>query len=303
MSKKDSKVSEAQLPTPPRVEQFIGVLQECKDKKEDTKEPINSNMFEDDSDHEDQIGKPKNTKRTELVALNVAMEFQEVSATNNQVYRGLDDWLVRFVKFTVDVRAMNSEESKQKKYLENRKKLCGEHYKVRSLSPSTIKTYVNALAAIYNTRRQENQWVPSSKMRFPEFNSYYAHVDKLYKEIEAIHAAQTPEEEILQDTELEKLWNDTNFESPFEVQRYNIMILAYRTGFRADTMQHLIVKTFQRGNDQHGQYLEPEKFIVFSALCFASPAACCWCRDSCCLFLEMKSFCFDEIQSLQVTPG
>ena len=55
MSKKDSKVSEAQFPTPPRVEQFIGVLQECKDKKEDTKEPINSNMFEDDSDHEDQI--------------------------------------------------------------------------------------------------------------------------------------------------------------------------------------------------------------------------------------------------------
>ena len=46
-----------------------------------------------------------------------------------------------------------------------------------------------------------------------------------------------------------------------------------------------------------------EKFIVFSALCFASPAACCWCRDSRCLFLEMKSFCFDEIQPLQVTPG
>ena len=49
--------------------------------------------------------------------------------------------------------------------------------------------------------------------------------------------------------------------------------------------------------------LKLEKFIVFSALCFASPAACCWCRVSCCLFLEMKSFGFDEIQSLQVTPG
>ena len=37
--------------------------------------------------------------------------------------------------------------------------------------------------------------------------------------------------------------------------------------------------------------LLPEKFIVVSALCFASPAACCWCRVSCCLFLEMKSCC------------
>ena len=45
--------------------------------------------------------------------------------------------------------------------------------------------------------------------------------------------------------------------------------------------------------------LLPEKFIVVSALCFASPAACCWCRVSCRLFLEMKSFCFDEIQSIQ----
>ena len=51
MSKKDSKVSEAQLPTPSCVEQFIGVLQECKDKKEDTKEPINSNMFEEPNKH------------------------------------------------------------------------------------------------------------------------------------------------------------------------------------------------------------------------------------------------------------
>ena len=81
---------------------------------------------------------------------------------------------------------MNSEKDKQKKYLETRKQLCGEEYKVRSLSPSTIKTYINALAGIYNTRRQENQFVPSSNMRFPGFNSYYAHVDKLFKVIDAI---------------------------------------------------------------------------------------------------------------------
>ena len=56
-------------------------------------------------------------------------------------------------------------------------------------------------------------------------------------------------------------------------------------------------------NRNFASLLQQEKFIVFSALCFASPAACCWCRDSCCLFLEMKSFCFDEIQSLQVSPG
>ena len=39
--------------------------------------------------------------------------------------------------------------------------------------------------------------------------------------------------------------------------------------------------------------LEREGFIVISTLCVccASPAACCWCRVSCCLFLMRKMFC------------
>ena len=38
--------------------------------------------------------------------------------------------------------------------------------------------------------------------------------------------------------------------------------------------------------------LLPERFIVISTLCVccASPAACCWCRVSCCLFLMRKMF-------------
>ena len=123
--------------------------------------------------------------------------------------------------------------SKQKKYLETREQLCGEEYKVWSLSPGTIKTYINALAGIYNTGRKENQFVQSSNMRFPGFNSYFAHVgrkenqfvqssnmrfpgfnsyfahvDKLFKVIDAIKEAENPQEEMLQDAKWEKLWKD-----------------------------------------------------------------------------------------------
>ena len=132
MSKKDAKVSEAQLPMPPCVEQFVSVLQEWVQQKQGANQPPGSSIFGDASDHEEQIGKPKNTKRTEAVAVNVAMEFQNVSVANKEVYKGLDEWLVGFLKFTVGVRAMNSEEIKRKISLENRKKLCGEDYKVRS---------------------------------------------------------------------------------------------------------------------------------------------------------------------------
>ena len=54
------------------------------------------------------------------------------------------------------------------------------------------------------------------------------------------------------------------------------------------------------------QGMQAEKFIVFSALCFASPADCCWCRVSCCLFLEMKSFVlmkYSHSKSLQDSPS
>ena len=75
MSKKDAKVSEAQLPTPPLVTKFIHTLKEWKDKKQAA--PARSNMFEDESDHEQHVGKPINTKRTEAVAVNVAMHCLE----------------------------------------------------------------------------------------------------------------------------------------------------------------------------------------------------------------------------------
>ena len=35
---------------------------------------------------------------------------------------------------------------------------------------------------------------------------------------------------ILQDSELEALYNDTNFKVPYQVQRYNILIMGFRTG-------------------------------------------------------------------------
>ena len=46
-----------------------------------------------------------------------------------------------------------------------------------------------------------------------------------------------------------------------------------------------------------------ETFILISALCFVSPAACCWCRVSCCLFLEMKSFCLQKYSQSKIAQA
>ena len=46
-----------------------------------------------------------------------------------------------------------------------------------------------------------------------------------------------------------------------------------------------------------------ESFIVISTLCVyrASPAACCWCRVSCCLFLMRKMFYLLKYNQSRIT--
>ena len=49
-----------------------------------------------------------------------------------------------------------------------------------------------------------------------------------------------------------------------------------------------------------------EKFIVFQHCVFASPAACCCYRVSCCWFWMMKSFCllkYSKANSIQDSPS
>ena len=51
--------------------------------------------------------------------------------------------------------------------------------------------------------------------------------------------------------------------------------------------------------------LGQESFIVISTLCvcFASPAACCWCRGSCCLFLMRKMFYLLKYNQSRITQA
>ena len=51
--------------------------------------------------------------------------------------------------------------------------------------------------------------------------------------------------------------------------------------------------------------LLPESFIVISTLCAccASPAASCWCRVSCCLFLMRKMFYLLKYNQSRITQA
>ena len=59
--------------------------------------------------------------------------------------------------------------------------------------------------------------------------------------------------EILQDDDLEKLYNDTNFANTLENQRYNLLTVGKHTGFHYESFQRMYVKNFKHGVAQNGR--------------------------------------------------
>jgi hypothetical protein len=78
---------------------------------------------------------------------------------------------------------------------------------------------------------------------------------------------------ILQDGELEALFNDTNFHVPLQMQRYNILIMGFRTGtvcrpvsvlhslcnsgYRPDSLAALQVDAIERGTLDGRRWIRP----------------------------------------------
>lgn len=129
--------------------------------------------------------------------------------------------------------------------MEKRAALCAGRCKVRKTSPPSLRTYVNSLARVFNSTESPNKFVPSCKTRFPKFFDVSKTVVTRYRSVQSVQ--DVTEEEILQDSELEALWNNTDFGVTLEAQRFNILVIAMRTGYRAETLARLQVKSFVLG--------------------------------------------------------
>ena len=123
--------------------------------------------------------------------------------------------------------------------------LCAGRCKARKTTPPSLRTYVNSLARVFNSTESPNKFVPSCKTRFPKFFDVSKTVVTRYLANKSVQPNN--EEEIQQDSELEDLWNNTDFGVPLEAQRFNILVIAMRTGYWAETLARLQVKSFVLG--------------------------------------------------------
>ena len=86
--------------------------------------------------------------------------------------------------------------------------------------------------------------------------------------IQAVEEVEAEDVLLLNDADLAKIYDATDMSIPGEVQRYNIIVMSYRTGLRPDNLRRLrpdVVKLGQSGNrsgaGQTGRFSPPASKI------------------------------------------
>ena len=257
MSKRMENMLDATLPPPPPVNDFMECLREVADGKA---KPVEGDLFDGVFENEvDTVGKPAGTMGVHKTAVRLVLNFEALRALKGVELADLDVWFEQFAKFVIDVRTITQDEDQQKRILKKREEFSGDPKALRSISPLSMRTYVNGLAVMYNQSGRTTKVSFSSTMQFPKFNAFMRGCVTIHRGLVAIKEASKDAAafEILQDRELPLLWNNTNFDSLYEVQRMGMAILAFRTGLRGDTLRKLDIDMYALIVEGGEKYLQP----------------------------------------------
>uniref|UniRef100_A0A7S1I4C4 Uncharacterized protein n=1 Tax=Eutreptiella gymnastica TaxID=73025 RepID=A0A7S1I4C4_9EUGL len=129
---------------------------------------------------------------------------------------------------------MTDDEEQQKQIMEQRKELCtSQKAYTYSLNPDSLRTYVNAAGKLWNQTGTRNKIYLSSTTQFPNFNRFLNGCITTHRAAKATKkaASNQAETEILQDHELETLYENTTFSNIYQNKRYNQAILLRERGY------------------------------------------------------------------------
>ena len=237
------------------MERFVEVLTSQKEPKQQSHG--DATRFVDLFDDADINAQPNGTGKVDVGAIHLALQFENLRTTKGAHYSSLDEWLVGLGKFVPEPTQLFDAKEKQESCIKERAALYEERKRVRVQKPTNFRTYVNGLGRVYSCALDTQPITPSNKSVFPEYNKFMAACIGRARVNDAIDEADAEEVEVLRDDEPPKLhaavdWNDAS-----EVQRYNIVILGYRTGLRADTLEKFLVDCFNLKVMDNGEMLTP----------------------------------------------
>ena len=230
-----------QLPEKPTSAQFLAGLAAALDPPQGPApdEALFGDMFS-------MVGKVRGgQKKTQNGAVKALLDFQKVMEKNPKpaTIENLDDFFTAFAKWCLNVECLFDNKEKQEEALAQRKELCANAgVKVRAWLPSSLRTHLNGAAALYKTAEGKGSVVPSEESLFPNYCAIFSEAYRRERDFQA----RKPEVAVLNDEEVEKLYDSTNWLSPFEAQRTNLLILCYQLGQRPDSLEDLCVGNFHR---------------------------------------------------------
>ena len=252
MSKRAAVLMEGNLLSPPTVSDFLNALKAWVDKE---KAPIPIDPLHGAAFQNVKVGKPSGSQYCQKAAVNCALEFKELcAALQTPDYATLDAWLLGFSRWVLKANMMFDDPGEAQKFADDRTHKAQGLSKVYDMTPSSVRTYLNALGRAYNDTNAQPFLMMSSGKQFPETNAFMRMVLTREATKRSLQTSNVHfDDDILKDEDLPKLQTATDFTKPLQVQRYNALIFAYRTGFRPEMISRLKVGSIKTEIDSTGR--------------------------------------------------
>ena len=168
-AKRISNMLDAALRPPPSIEEFMAVIAAL---LEVPAANTNIDSLFGEAFDGSVSAKPRGTVCVGKAACKAIATFHKLCKDKNKVYETLDDFMVGFAKWVLSVEVLADTEEQRHLIGQQRRTLCGNTYPVYNISPTTMRTYVNGLATVWNQQNTEVKVVLSSLMQFSKFNEF-----------------------------------------------------------------------------------------------------------------------------------
>ena len=251
MSKRNMLLLEGNLASPPPVSLFLDALKRFADNQKAPREsdPVHGSAFAHGNK------KPSGSEYSQTAAINCAMQFKELCITlGTPDYESADAWLLGLARWAMKVDVMFDDADEGRRFQAERADKCQGRFKLYNMSAQSFRTYINALGRAYNATQQQPYVVMSSLKQFPQMNAFMRCALTREAAKKSLNANSVDyDDNVLKEEELPALCAATDFTKPLQAQRYNILILAYRTGFRPEMLLRLKVGSFQTEVEHNGR--------------------------------------------------
>ena len=121
--KRIANLMDARMPDPPSVEEFESILRNLLSAPDDTTDALLGEIRAE--------GEPKKMCALYKTALRAFLEYRDLCAARNAQYSSLDDCLLGWARWVVDVNELYVDPDVRAQALQKRTELAGTDYKVR----------------------------------------------------------------------------------------------------------------------------------------------------------------------------